>query len=291
MKRLLCVAGLLLCLTARAEDIRHPLTRAIDAHSSLLLLADLQPGNQQVLDMLTAVRAARQLVVARESADNQALQAAVPLFKLQAQSFAAGTPVDEGVDKGIVAYLATREQRRLKLLRDVDMYVRQVRRALEPEQVRLVDWTRPAEAGTQTDDQRTLEEMRQLLADLNDVGRLLDRIRYSITSDYTTTRVGRVAEFLRQYYQPNTREFNDAMDYMLRLTDEVRQVSENDWPQQASVYAGRVLQRVGALDAGQPEDDRAGYNWWDVYGLLVDVQTPDLLQNMLAAMGNPAGNQ
>jgi len=289
MRHLACLIALTLSLVATAADERPPLSAAIDANANLRLVARLDPNNRQLLDILTAVRASRQVVATYESAKQQALQAQAGVFQQQAQALAQGNPVPAAVTDGIAAYFAARDDDRLRMMRAVDVQVRAVRRALAPDQARLVAWGRPDEISTETDDQVALAELREVLADVNETARMLERIRYLIASDYATTRVGRLAEFLRQYYRPNTREFNDAMEWMFRLTDDVRRVSEDDWPGQAALFAGRVLLRVGALEPPDQRQAQAPYNWWDVYYLLTDVNTPELLQAMLAARGNPAG--
>jgi hypothetical protein len=291
MKHLACMIALTLSLAVTAADERHPLTAAIDANTNLRVVARLNPTNRQLLEILAAARAARQVVTTYEQSTQQALQARAGLFEQQARALAQGTPVAAQVTDGIAAHYAAQDENRLTMMRGVDVQVRQVRRALAPDQAGLVSWARPDEISTETDDQVVLAEMRQVLADVNETARLLERIRYLIVSDYSITRIGRLTEFLRQYYRPNTREFDDAMEWMLRLTDEVRLVSENDWPGQAALFAGRVLLRVGALETQDQPRAQAPYNWWDVYYLLTDVHTPELLLALLAARGNPAGEQ
>jgi len=287
MKHLACLTALALSLAVAGADDRHVLTAAIDGNMNLRFVVRLEPTNRQVLDILTAARAARQAVTANEASTQQALQARSDMFRQQAAALAQGQPVDQQITDGIAAYFTARKEDRLKMMRDVDAQVRAVRRALGPDQARIVDWTRPDEIRGETDDQLVLVELREMLAEVTETVRMLERIRYLIASDYSITRVGRLAEYLRQYYRPNTPEFNDAMEWMFGLTDEVRRISEQDWPGQAALYAGRVLMRVGALAPMDQPQGQAAYNWWDVYYLLTDAHTPELLQAMLAARGNP----
>lgn len=288
MKHLLCAMALMVTLAAGAQTTPHPLTAAIDLHSNLALVADLQPNSRQLLDMLAASRASRQLAAQYDNDLEQAMQARADVFKQQAQCLAAGTPVPDNVNASVAEYFTLRNEGRLKLRQAVDTQVRKVRRALAPDQTRLIDWSRPAELSTESDDEAVLSEMRDLMADLNGTIRALERVRYLIPGDYVTTRVGHLTDFLVEYYRPNTPQFKDALNWMMKLTDEARVVSEKDWPGQAPLFAARVLQRVGALGVEQEQAQaRAPYNWWDVYYLLTDPHTPELLQQMLAARGAP----
>lgn len=288
MKRALCITGLLVCISAWAQQERHPLTKAIDYDAHLLLLTDLQPNSSQLMAILTAARAARQAVTGYEAERKQAATANADDFKQQAKSLAEGTPVDEKVAAAIAAYHDAQRQSHAKLLAAVDAQISQVRRRLAPEQTRLIDWSRPPEVNAVGDDQALTDELRQLLSRVTETERVLERIRYLIPSDYSITRTGRLEEFLRPYVRPNTPEFKQAMDFLFRLTDETRIVSEQDWPQQAPLFAARVLQYLGALEPSRQAGAARPYAWWDLYDLLTDEQTPALLQQILAANGNPA---
>jgi hypothetical protein len=275
-------------VSAPPADPRHPLARALDNNAHVWFVADLLPNNRQLLDILTVARMARQVMTQYEQGLAQDLAAAAPLFQQEIQSFSQGDTVPAQTEAGLKAFRQQRAQRRIRMLAAMDAQVRQMRRALAPEQVRMVDWTPPPEAATQGRDQTLLEELRQMNAELGEAERLIERIRYLIASDYITSRIGRIDEYLRQYVRPNTPEFEDARNFMLGLMDEVRRVPEEGWPMQASFYAGRVLQYLGVLDPPQRQTN-AAYDWWDAYNLLTDPQTPAMLQQMLAVRGNPAG--
>lgn len=288
MRHLACILALATVAMCTAADTRHPLTKAIDYDAHLLVVLDLHPNRNQLFDILTAARAARQLVSAYETEEKQAATANADMFKQQAKALAEGTPLDEQATAAIKAYHEARQRSHAKLLAGVDAQISAVRRRLARDQVRLVDWTRPAEVSVTSDDQAVLEELRQLLYDVNQTERLLERIRYLAPHDYAITRTGRLEEFLREYVRPGTADFKQAMDFMFQLTDETRLVKEDDWPQQAPLFAGRVLQYLGALEPEQRPQAQAAYNWWDVHDLLTDEQTPKMLEQMLAAGGNPA---
>jgi hypothetical protein len=276
---------------APSSDTRHPLTKALDNKDNLLLVANLQPTNQQILDLLEAARSARAVVNDYDTTLNQATLDAAPLFRMQLNTFQNGILMDEKSLAALNAYHQQRRQLHTKLLVGVEVLVRQVRHSLGPDQVSLIDWTRPPEAAPPLDNRALLEEMRKLNADLGDATRLLERLRYLVASDYVTSRIGRINDYLRQYVRPNTPEFDEARDWMLGLVDQVRQVPENQWPQQSSLYAGRLMQYLGVLEPDNAQPAQTRWDWWDVYSLLTDSQTPEMLQQMLAARGNPADGQ
>lgn len=293
MTRLLfgLLIGLLCVVSYAAEDTRHPLTAALDNDANLVLVADLGLTNRQLLDVLTASRAARQAVAARETTREQLAQQSQALLARQAQALAAGQPVPDDITAGLADIADTQDEAYEKMLTAVGAQVRQVRRTLAPEQARIVDWTAPAEASATEDDAQVLEELRVLGANLSEALRMLERIRYLIVTDYATTRINRLEEYLRQHMRPGTPQFIETREWLLGLLEEVRMVKEDEWPQQAPLYASQVLQRVGLLQPRDRANGRANYNWWDVYYLLADPQSPQMLQAMLEARGNVAGDE
>lgn len=288
MKRLACLAALWLALAACAQDARHPLNRAMDYDNNLLLVLDLQPDNQQLLQLLSLSRAGAQQLSQAQAQDKQAAQSIATVLQQQVQALKQNTPVPPDVVTAIDAYYTATDERRERLLAGVDDLIQQLRRSLVPEQARLVDWSAPAGAAP-ADSQAATEKMRHALAVMNEIRDALETIRYLTPMQYSTTRVGRIDYFLSAYIRPNTPQFARAHDWMIGLTDEMRQVPEQQWPQEAPLFAGRVMQELGVLNGLQAPQNGPPYGWWDVYNLLTDPQTPEMIQQLIANRGNPAG--
>lgn len=268
-----------------STDTRHPLTKALDYDANLVLLSDLNPTNRQLLDILSAARGARQLVAGYEQTEQQTMIRLKPLLEQSQRALAAGEQPAANVADTLRDVQAAKEERYQKLLGSVAKQVALVRRTLAPEQARLLSWSAPAEASATTDQDAVVAELRLLASNLDQAQRMIERIRYLIVSDYTTTRIGRVEEYLRAYMRPNTPEFNETRDWLIGLIDEARVVKEDDWPAQAPIFAGQVLQRLGLLEPRVAPQAETNYNWWDAYYLLTDVQTPGMLQAMLETRG------
>lgn len=269
---------------AVAGDTRHPLTRALDYDANLVLVADLNPTNRQLLDIMTVSRGARQLVTAYEQANRQSMARLQPMLEQAERGLAGGEEPGGDVAVTLEEAQADREERYQQLLRSVGKQVDLVRRALGPEQARLVNWTAPAEASAD-DQEAVVGELRLLASNLDQARQMISTIRYLIVSDYSITRIARVEEYLKMHERPGTPQFAADREWMLRHLEQARMVEEADWPQQAPVFAAQVLQRLGLLEARPAGQAQTNYNWWDVYYLLTDVQTPEMLQAMLAAGG------
>ena len=266
-------------------DTRHPLTKALDYDANLVLLSDLNPTNRQLLDVLTATRGTRQLVAGFEQSNQQVMIHLKPLLERSQRALAAGEQPVANVPETLHNVQAAKEERYQKMIASVAKQVSLVRRTLAPDQAGLVNWAAPAEATAAKDQEAVVAELKLLASDLDQAQQMIERIRYLIVSDYTTTRIGRVEEYLRAYMRADTPEFNEMRDWLLGLIDEARVVKEDDWPQQAPVFAAQVLQRLGLLEPRAAPQAETNYNWWDVYYLLTDVQTPAMLQAMLETRG------
>ncbi len=266
------------------------LSQAIERHAHVMLLADWRLDRAQLMDLLVAVRAARQAMAEYENENQKAAEAAASGLKPYLQAMKESFERDENVKAALSSFDEAAAQRRAKMLASVDRQINAVRRMLTPEQQRLVNWTRPAEVRIAAPEEGLLEELREMLGDIHEIRRVLERIRYLIPGDYITRRVGMLREFLQDYYPPDTPEFNAALDWMIRLTDEMRRVPERDWPEEAAIYVGRVWQY---LSGGEPQplagaqEPAAPYNWWDVFYLLTDPQTPTLLEQIIGIGAAP----
>lgn len=262
------------------------LSQAIEQHANVSLLAEWRLDRAQLMDLLVAVRAARQAVTEYENENQKAAEMTASALKPHLPALKQSFTVDENVKAALASFTESAAQRRAKLLAAVARQINAVRRMLTPEQQRLVNWTRPAEVRIAAPEEELLEELRDMLADIQEIRRVLERIRYLIPGDYITRRVGLLREFLQDYYLPDTPEFNEALNWMIRLTDEMRRVPERDWPEEATLYVGRVWQylRGGAPQLQEEQQEPAApYNWWNVFNLLTDPQTPVLLQQLIGA--------
>lgn len=280
----------LLCGSIYAQEQRPPLNQALDYDTNLLLVSNLRPNAQQVVALYTAAGSVGRLVSAAEAAQAAAREQARALLAAERKALAEGTELTAEQSAGLQALRDAQAARRQQMHSGADNEIRRLRQALSPQQAALVDWTVPPDAMAAPDDTAALEEMRLLAARLGEAERFFERMRYVIPTQYIQTRVAGIGAYLRQYVRPNTREYADAESAVMRMLDEARMVNENEWPQQAPLFASQLLQRLNLLDAPAPGAQAGGtrYNWWDIYYLLSDPQTPGMMQAIRAGMGGAA---
>jgi hypothetical protein len=291
MKTPLALCALLVIISGavHAADQRHPLHRALDYDTNALLVTDLQLDDRQAADLAAASKTALATAANSDKAHEALLQSKAPLLMQEQQALANGTPLPEETAHALADLRDAEQQRQAKLHATVDVQVRRFRRDLNPQQAALVNWTPPSSASGE-DDAALLEELRTLAARLNEAQRFMERIRFLIPTDYIQTHVARINEFLRAYKRPGTPDFDAAAEWTRNLLNDARMVKEEDWPQQGPLLASRLLQYLGVLDqtGASARQAQTRYNWWDIYYLLTDDQTPGMIQTLLRGGG---GNQ
>jgi hypothetical protein len=287
MKRFALLLTLLVLAVqvVQGADDRHPLVREIAYVNNLLLINDLQLNLQQLQVLLNSANTASRLVSEADRGHAVALVGKSALLRERIKALQDGTLLS--ADKmAMLADLWDAEQNRHgHMLTAVDVQIRGVQRTLSAQQAALVDWTTPAQVASAPDERAALDDMRRLGSRLTDARRLIETLRYSIAFDYSTTRIGRINSFLTNYFQPNTPIFDRAFNITSRVISDARVVDERDWPQLAPLFAARLLQRLALLDDKARQQAQARYNWWDMYYLLTDPQTPTMLQTVLTQLG------
>lgn len=290
MKRLaLLLWGLVLVGAAGAEDTRHELTKALDQGRHLVMLQNLNPGVQDLATMLAASRALVRFQAEYDKAHENALTQGLSLLQAEKNALATGTDLAAKTAAALADLRAVETDRRQKLYVAIDAQMRQMSRRLAPALSQRVDWSHPAEFAVPPDDSLKLEQLRLLAARLEEMARAIDRIRYLPLEDYGPLRINRWQEILKDYLPPNTRQFDDAIQFMLKLTDDMKATSEQDYPERRILFAARALQYLGALGEAPPRQVQADYSWWDIYELLSDPQTPPLLEKILNVLNAGAG--
>ncbi|MEI6502421.1 MAG: hypothetical protein WCP21_15525 [Armatimonadota bacterium] len=282
--------ALLIAVGCAAEE-RHPLTKALDYDTNLLLVVDLRLSDRQLADLAQATQVAGTAIAVYDKARETALKSKSSLLAQEFKALSEGGELAAETAAGLDDLRQAQALRRVQRFAAVDAQIRRLRRSLSPEQAALVNWNRPSDVPAATDDTVVLEELRLLASRLTEAERFIERIRYLIPIDYIQTHVARTEEYLRPYVRPGTRDFDDARDWTVKLLDEARVVNEAEWPAQAPLFASQLLQHFGLLEQPGQANAQAQtrYGWWDVYYLLTDAQTPAMLQTMMNGPA-PAAN-
>lgn len=285
---LLGVFLMLIPWRATAEDTRHPLTQAMFYGDNLNLVNTLDPTDSQLALLAQIAGASRLLVAAREKEHEAALTRARAALVAEREALRSGRALAPETQLVLESMREAEDRAEEKLLVDLDGQIQRWRQLLSPQQASRVDWRPPLSIAPAEERQDELQALRALAARVDEVGREIERIRYLIASDYVSTRIGRINALLRPYLRPGSREFDEARDFALRLTDEARMVPEREWPARAPEFPARLLHYLGELEDDKTRLAQAQFDWWDLHRVLTDPQTPAMFSRMLSAGPPPA---
>ncbi len=274
-----------------AADPRPELSKALDYAHSMFIFYRLDPTAEDLAALLRASRNIIRLQSEREKEHLAALVKAAPDLKIARDALLAGQAIPQAVQDALDRLSETETAADDELHEDVANEMVMLQRQLSEESARLVNWRIPWDYPLPPDDEANVERLEQLAARITSCGNMLESIRYLNAADFVTTRMWRLQEFLDEYgIEPDTREYEEAMDYLTRLTDEMRVQPEEQWPDLRFLYAARALVYVGGLEQEQEEAEQETlFGFWDILECLSDPQTPELLSKLLNAMNTGAG--
>lgn len=271
-----------------AEDTRHPLTQAMFYGDNLNLVNTLDPMDSQLALLAQIAGAGRQLVAAREKDYETALARVREALLAEREALRTGRALAPETRLVLERMREAQDRAEEKLLVELDGQIQRWRQILTPQQASRVDWQPPPWIAPAEEGRDELQALRALVAQLDEVGREIERIRYLIASDYISTRIGRINALLRPYLRPGSREFDEARDFVLRLTDEARLVPEREWPSRAPEFPARFLHYLGELEDDKTRVAQPQFDWWDLHRVLTDPQTPAMFSRMLPTGLPPA---
>lgn len=293
--RTLCPAIGLALLTAAgaswAADPRPELSKALDYAHSMFIVYRLDPTAEDLAALLRASRNIIRLQSEREKEHLAALVKAAAQLKIARDALLAGQAIPQTAQDVLDELTEKETAADLRLHEDVANEIAVLQRQLSEESARLVNWEIPWDYPLPPDDEANVERLEQLAARITNCGNMLESIRYLNAADFVTTRAWRLQEFLEEYrIEPGTRQYEEAMDYLTRLTDEMRVQPEEQWPDLRYLYAARALVYVGGLEEEQAQEEpQTLFGFWDIHDCLSDPQTPELLSKLLNAMNTGTG--
>lgn len=271
-------------LPAKDDPPQDDLSRALATARLVSLLNDLELSGQQLAHLLTltsqAKAEARQAALARDAL----LASAAPHLTQILPHLIRGQALNEDWNRFFADLRERlREQERAD---DAAMapYVAAVERTMHPGQAAYVDWrVPPAIMGALSPTERARAK-REEAAMITDALALVEFLRGLEQTLLNQLRPARVAEFLRRYMEPDTREFERARQEIYGIIQESRLIRPEQWPDFAEQVAVQVLQAAGQLrgDAPRPRGDKP-LDWRAIRDLLLAPETEPVLQQMIAA--------
>ncbi|MCX7598378.1 MAG: hypothetical protein N2512_05865, partial [Armatimonadetes bacterium] len=183
-----------------------------------------------------------------------------------------GQPIPAKVADAARKLLASAEEVDANLTRAMAENLVAFRRLLSEPQRSLVYWQPDGPALRAMPREYRAEAMHHDAVLIADAVDFLNAIKFQRSKRYRNVKVQFTDDFVAQYVDPDSPEFDAIVDAVLEVVTQARYVAPEDWENGADVeYGARVIRAMGLLEELEvPAPGNEPYDWRDLYELLTD---------------------
>lgn len=271
----LVLATVLLTLPVAADEMQDAMDRA-DA-LNLFRQINLQPA--QARQMVGPLESIQETVEAYNRGRVERLNQLNPSLKRARQQLIAGQEISEEMVQALQTYQEQREAAQRRLYQTVAAQMDAVAGVLAPEQNRYLDWTAPASVRPQEALQERLEVQRTAMGRIQEAAQMIDEVKHLDAFNYVTGRTLMINDYLALYFEPGTRQFQQAFEVALDYTGEARMLTEEQWQAQALDFGAGLVQDVGLMP--MMSDQRPGaVSWNTLFRIMTNAETLTVVRGM-----------
>lgn len=183
-----------------------------------------------------------------------------------------GRPIPAQVADAVRKLLANAEEVEANLTRAMAENLTAFRRMLSEPQRSLVYWQPDGPALRAIPRNQRAEALRHDAALIADAVDFLNAIKFQRSKRYRNVKVQFTDDFVAQYVDPRSPEFDAVVDAVLEVVTQARYVAPEDWENGADVeYGAQVIRAMGLLENLEvPARGNEPYDWRYLYDLLTD---------------------
>lgn len=197
----------------------------------------------------------------------------------------AGDAIPTKLADAVQKLLARAEEVEANLRRAMVENIAAFQRLLSEPQRSLVYWQPDGAALRAMPRDRRAESLRHDAALIADAVDFLNAIKFQRSKRYRNVKVQFTDDFVAQYVDPNSPDFDAVVEAVLEVVRQARYVTPEDWESGADVeYGARVIRAMGLLQELEvPAPENEQYDWRDLYELLTDSRAVAMAQTWMAA--------
>jgi len=278
--RTLAVGLALMAATVAGAD---ELTDAVAQTDALGLFTRISLQQDQARAMVTPLQRIQGIVQRANDAQQQRLNALEPTLRGARELLAADQELPADVQSALDDFRRQREQAQLALYRGVDQEMGIIEDLMYPAQNALLDWTPPAAVRTEDNLQEQLRLRQVAEARIDEVGRMLERIKYLDAFNFVTARAPIINDYLARYFDPNAANYQAAYRICLDYTDRARLLSEDEWQANAWDIAAELIDRLGLMPVLETAPAPGTITWPTLYRVFTNPQTLQVVQQLAQA--------
>lgn len=183
-----------------------------------------------------------------------------------------GQPIPAKVADAARKLLASAEEVDANLTRAMAENLVAFRRMLSEPQRSLVYWQPDGPALRAIPRNQRAEALRHDAALIADAVDFLNAIKFQRSKRYRNVKVQFTDDFVAQYIDPRSPDFDAVVDAVLEVVTQARYVTPEDWENGADVeYGAQVIRAMGLLEELEvPARGNEPYDWRDLFQMLTD---------------------
>ncbi len=257
-----------------SDDLQDAMNRADAAY--LFLEIGLDPG--QARQMISPLERIERHVERSRRRESERLEALETSLESARERLVEGRTVETAVRRELEEYAASQEQARQDLQRLAAAEMLVIAEVLHPQQNALLDWTPPEAVEPEFVVELRLEQQRVAMGRIQEMVRMLDRVKYLDPANFVTARMAIVNDYLARYFRPDSPRFNRAQEVVVEYTNQVRMLQVDEWEEQAMEISAELLDEIGLMPRLEPARRPDMVSWDALYRLVTNPQTLDVVR-------------
>lgn len=270
------LAVAMLTVPVAADEMQDAMARA----DALTLFRQINLSRGQAQQMIPPLQRIQTIVTNYNSQRRQSLQRLTPTLNQARQQLEAGRELSAEMIAALEEYQQSQETARLEAYRSVNTEMLTVAEVLTQEQNALLDWTAPASIQPRQQLEERLEMQQLAMARIQEAARMIDRVKTLDAFNYVTGRVPIINDYLALYFDPQTAEYQQALEIVLDYTGNVRMLEEAQWQAQGLDIASDMVTELGIMPRLEPEERPGAIRWSTLFRILTHAETLEVVRDV-----------
>jgi uncharacterized phage infection (PIP) family protein YhgE len=251
---------------------------AMDRADALNLMRQIQVQPTQARAMIDPLENIQQIIDEYNSQREGRLNKLKPTLQRARRQLAQGAELSEQMQSALDNYAQQREQARQAVYRQVNEEMQKIAQILSPEQNRYLDWTPPGSIRPEQRLEERLEMQRIAMGRIQEAAQVLNQIKNLDAFNFVTGRGPIINDYLALYFQPDSRQFQQAYGLVLEYSDQVRMMDEQQWQAEGLDIGALLVEDLGLMPAMDPGQRPGTMSWNRLFVLMTDSQTLEVAE-------------
>ncbi|MFW5867666.1 MAG: hypothetical protein ACOCX2_07600 [Armatimonadota bacterium] len=268
--------ALVLAVPVAADEMQDAMARA----DALALFRQIDLQREQARQMIGPLQRINEIVEGYNSQRKQTLDRMGPTLREARRQLVAGDELSAEMVSALEDYQQSRQAAELEAQRAVNAEMQALAEILTPEQNELLDWTAPGSIRPQEQLEGRLRLQQIAMGRIQEAAQMLDEVKHLDAFNYVTGRQPIINDYLALYYDPQTVQFEQAVEIALAYTGNVRMLDEDQWGAQALDIAAGMVEELGLMPTMESEQRSDAISWSTLFRIMTHKQTLEVVRDV-----------